>query len=132
MKFTLQTPYRILVGQREITELYAPGTAGTLDILPGHADFLSELSTGILKWKIAGGENYQDAVVTWGFIQIKNEEITVLADVAELSEEIDAKRAAEAAVKARKILEEGGIDDVNFRKYELKLQRAMARQGASS
>jgi F-type H+-transporting ATPase subunit epsilon len=131
MKITLQTPYRVLIGEKEITELYAPGIAGTLDILPGHADFMSELETGVLKWKLAGGDRYQEAVVTWGFIQINKEHITVLADVAELSEEIDKKRAEEAAKKARKILEDGGIDDVNFRKYELKLQRAMARQSAS-
>jgi F-type H+-transporting ATPase subunit epsilon len=132
MKLTLQTPYRILVGQREITELFAPGVAGTLDILPGHADFLSELGTGILKWKASGGDKHEEAAVTWGFIQIKNQEITVLADVAELSEEIDVKRAEEAAKKAKKILEEGGVDDANFRKHELKLQRAIARQGVGN
>ncbi len=131
MKLTLQTPYRVLIGEKEVTELYAPGSSGTLDILPGHADFMSELDTGILKWKLAGGDRYQEAVVSWGFVQINKEHITVLADVAELSEEIDKKRAEEAGKKARKILEDGGIDDVNFRKFELKLQRAMARQATT-
>jgi F-type H+-transporting ATPase subunit epsilon len=128
MKLTLQTPYRVIIGDREISELYAPGVAGTLDILPGHADFMSELETGVLKWKIPGGDRYQEALVTWGFIQISKEKITVLADVAELGEEVDKKRADDAARRARKILEEGGIDDVSFRKYELKLKRALARQ----
>jgi F-type H+-transporting ATPase subunit epsilon len=131
MKLTLQTPYRVLIGDKEVSELVAPGTAGTLDILPGHADFMSELQTGILKWKIPGADRYQEAVVTWGFIQIAKEHITVLADVAELSEEVDKKRAEEAAKKAKKTLEEGGVDDTNFRKYELKLQRAIARQSLS-
>jgi len=131
MKLTLQTPYRVLIGQKEVSEVYAPGALGTLDILPGHADFMTELTTGVLKWKSPGGDKLQEAVVTWGFIQISKGEITVLADVAELTEEIDKKRAEEAGKKARKILEDGGIDDVNFRKYELKLQRAMARQSSN-
>ncbi len=131
MKLTLQTPYRVLVGQKEISELYVPGSAGMLDILPGHADFMSELSTGVMKWKMPGGERYQEAMVTWGFIQITKGEITVLADVAELSEEIDKKRAEDAGKRARKTLEEGGIGDADFRKHELKLKRAMARQSTN-
>lgn len=130
MDLTILTPQRKIVEGLNVDELFAPGQAGTLDILPNHANLLTELETGVLKWRV--GNNWTHAAVSFGWLEIENQHITILADVAETSDEIDTPRAKAAEEKARKAIEEGGLDDENFRKYQLKLQRAVARNTISS
>ncbi len=125
MKLTVLSPHRKLVDGESVDEILAPGFAGQLGIFPNHANLVSELETGILKWK--QGSKTSIATLSTGVLEVFNGNITVLADVAELGEEIDKVRAKVAQEKALKKIQEGGLDDANFRKYELKLKRAMAR-----
>ena len=125
MKLTVLSPHRKLVDGESVDEILAPGFAGQLGIFPNHANLVSELETGILKWK--QGSKTSIATLSTGVLEVFEGNITVLADVAELGEEIDKVRAKVAQEKALKKIQEGGLDDANFRKYELKLKRAMAR-----
>jgi len=123
----VQTPGRKLVQKIEVAEVQAPGAKGTLQILPDHANFVTKLETGVLKWRVPGDHEMQTASISWGFLQIKEGEVTVLADVSELGNEIDKGRAQTALDKAKKKLEEGGLSETDFDKYQLKLQRALIR-----
>ncbi|NCN26358.1 ATP synthase F1 subunit epsilon [bacterium] len=129
MKLTVLTPLKKLVENIEVDEVFTPGVEGTLDVFPHHANFLTELETGVLKWR--QGEKWSVAAMSFGWLEVFDENITVLADVAELSDKIDLTRAQAAEASAKAKLQEGGLDDSAFRKTELKLQRAMARQEAS-
>lgn len=129
MKLTVLTPLKKLVEEVEIDELYAPGVEGTLDVLPQHANFLTELETGVLKWKTE--EKWSVAAMSYGWMEIFDQKITILADVAEMQSDINIDRAVAAEKVARSKIEEGGLDDSAFRKYELKLERALSRQGAT-
>lgn len=129
LTLTILTPQRKLIERENVLELFAPGFKGQLNILPGHADFVTELETGIIRWRSSAG--WRQAIVSTGLLQIFSQEITVLAEVSELSEEVDMKRAKVAQEKAKQKIEEGGLDDANFRKYQLKLQRATARIGVT-
>jgi F-type H+-transporting ATPase subunit epsilon len=129
MKLTVLSPHRKLVDGESVDEILAPGFAGQLGIFPNHANLVSELETGILKWK--QGSKTSIATLSTGVLEVFDGNITVLADVAELGEEIDKVRAKVAQEKALKKIQEGGLDDANFRKYELKLKRAMARSSVN-
>ncbi len=129
MKLTLQTPGRTLLKGIEVEEVLVPGCKGALGIFPGHTNLVSELETGILKWRKPGEQQMDTAVVTWGFVEIKDQTVTVLADVSELSHEIDKGRAKTAADEAVQKLA-SGLDLGDFKKYQLKYSRAMARQEA--
>ena len=129
MNLTILTPIRKIVDNEAIDELFVPGEAGELDILPGHANIVSELETGLLRWR--RGTEWKTSSISYGWLEITDEQISVLADVAEVSSEIDIDRAKAAEAKARKALEEGGLDDENFKKYELKLKRSLYRQNAT-
>jgi F-type H+-transporting ATPase subunit epsilon len=131
LTFFLQTPGRKLVQRVEVSEVQAPGVKGTLQILPGHANFVTQLETGVIKWRIAGEHELQTASVSWGFLQVKDASVSILADVSELGHEIDKGRAQVAFEKAKKKLEEGGLSDEDLLKYELKLQRALIRLQAA-
>jgi F-type H+-transporting ATPase subunit epsilon len=129
-ELTILTPHKKLVEGISVDELVAPGFKGQLQILSGHADFVTILNTGILSWKGSSGSG--KATISTGFLEICNQKITIIAEVSELPNEIDLARAKAAAEKSQKIIEAGGVDDSDFRKYELKLQRAVARQSIQS
>jgi F-type H+-transporting ATPase subunit epsilon len=129
LKLTLQTPSRRLITGLDVVEISVPGVMGMLGIYPDHANFVTQLVTGVLKWRVDGEHEMATAVVTWGFLQVKDGHVTVLADVAELGNEIDKGRAQVAFETAKKMVEAGGLDDAALAKWDLKLERAMARLG---
>lgn len=131
MELSVITPQRKVIEGVQISELYAPGVEGQIDILPDHANFVTELTTGALKWKTTDGK-WQGASVSYGWLEVNAGHVVVLADVAELGSDLDLVRAKKAEDQARKLIEAGGLDDSDFRKQEMKLQRAMARQAAVS
>ena len=120
-----------LVIEQEVTELFAPGVEGEIEILPQYANFLTELKTGVLRWKQVGGA-WGVAAISYGWLEVFDEKISILADVGELATDIDATRAKAAESKAFKKVTEGGLADDDFRKQELKLQRAMSRMQAAT
>lgn len=129
MELSVITPQKKIIEGVKISELFAPGLEGQLDILPDHANFVTELLTGVLKWKTSDGK-WAAAALSYGWLEVHAGKVSVLADVAEIGSELDIERAKAAEAKARKKIEAGGLDDSDFRKQELKLQRALARQAA--
>src|SRR5712664_1329163 len=94
----------VVTGEKEIyrgeaTMVVAPGVDGDMGILPRHAALLTSLKTGEMRIKLGDEE---DAIfISGGFLEVSNDNVTVLADVAEHSEEIDASRADSARQKAQ-------------------------------
>jgi F-type H+-transporting ATPase subunit epsilon len=108
----------------EADELIAPGTEGMLGILPRHAALLTTLKPGALRIKLNGAE--QPLFVSGGFLEVSNNQATVLADTAEHAEEIDQARAEEARRRAQDRLAQ---TTSNTERAELQaaLQRAIER-----
>ena len=84
----------------EATQVVAKTTEGDIGILPGHAPLLGQLADGgTVRILRPGGEVV--AAVHGGFLSVTEQGVTVLAEVAELAEDIDATRARTAAERAR-------------------------------
>ena len=66
----------------------------------------------------------KEAALMSGFIQILKEEVTILAESVEWPDEIDANRAKEAEIRAKRRIEEGSGD---LDRAELALKRALVR-----
>lgn len=130
MILNILTPSRKVVVKEECVEAFLPGVEGQLDVFDQHTNFLTELATGVAKWKTKSGE-WKQAAISYGWLEIFDDHINVLADVVEMGFEIDFERAKTAEEKAKLKLAEGGLDDTGFRKHELKLERSLARQMAS-
>lgn len=86
----------------EAEEVIAPGVEGELGILPHHAALLTALKTGEMRIKM--GNTEEDLFISGGFLEVFNNTVTVLADVAEHAEDIDQARAEEARRLARERL----------------------------
>ena len=102
----------------------APGTEGRLGILPKHAALLTTLSPGALNIKLGDAE--EPIFISGGFLEVSNNSVIVLADTAELAEEIDEARAEEARRQAQERLFQAQSDT---ERAELlgALERAMTR-----
>jgi F-type H+-transporting ATPase subunit epsilon len=68
-----------------------PGLGGELGILPGHTPLISQLQTGVLTYVTEGKSSQLH--VSGGFVEVRDDHVSVLAEVAERPEEIDAARA---------------------------------------
>jgi F-type H+-transporting ATPase subunit epsilon len=92
------TPERQLV-REDVTDVQIPGKSGYLGILPGHAALLGQLGTGFLGYTTNGQRRFLS--IAGGFLEVKDDAVRVLADVAERAEEIDVERAQRALARAQ-------------------------------
>jgi F-type H+-transporting ATPase subunit epsilon len=86
----------------------AKGTEGVLGILPRHAALLTTLAIGEMRIKLGDAE--EPLFVAGGFLEVRDNVVTVLADTAEHAEEIDEARAEEARRRAQERLEQATSD----------------------
>lgn len=96
------TGERIVYQQDDVDMVVAPGSEGSLGILPSHAPLISLLAEGELRVKKDSAE--ESLVVFGGFIEVLDDKIVILADSAERAGEIDLERAAEARRNAEEAL----------------------------
>ena len=102
----------------------APGVEGVLGILPRHAPLLTALQPGELRLKKGGTEI--SLSVTGGFLEVRPDQVTVLADAAERAEEIDLARAEDAMRRAQERLAHRA-EDVEVELELAALRRATMR-----
>lgn len=96
------TGERIVYQQDDVDMVVAPGSEGSLGILPSHAPLISLLAEGELRVKKDSAE--ESLVVFGGFIEVLDDKVVILADSAERAGEIDLERAAEARRNAEEAL----------------------------
>ena len=84
------TPERRLLSE-QADSVTVPGLGGELGILPGHTPLISQLQTGVLSY--TRGATTRRLLVSGGFVEVNNDRVSVLADLAEFPEEVDAARA---------------------------------------
>lgn len=112
-----------LVFSEEVDEVTATGSEGEFGILPGHVPFVTTLKIGLLSCKVGNATKY--FFVNWGYAEAGPDKVLVLADSAELSEEIDIERAKAAMKRAEERLKKA--EDVDFYRAETALERAVTR-----
>ncbi len=124
IKLEIVTAERLLLSE-EVDYISAPGIDGIVGILPRHAPLLTALSVGELRYKKDGEEFH--FVISGGFMEVRPDKVTVLADVAEHAEEIDEARAEEARRRAEELMKEKPRTDAEFALIEQALRRAQVR-----
>jgi F-type H+-transporting ATPase subunit epsilon len=113
-----------LVYSDEVDIVIAPGVDGELAILPRHAPLMTMLKPGELRTRIGADE--QSLVITGGFLEVRPDRVTILADAAERAEEIDIARAEAAKKRAEERLTKR-TTEVDLARAEAALQRSLAR-----
>ncbi len=82
------------------TRVIARTTEGELGVLPGHAPLLGQLAPGgVVIIRTESGEDLTVAA-HGGFLSVSEQGVSILAETAEISTEIDVERAREALRRA--------------------------------
>ena len=125
------TPERRVLAE-PVEMVTVPGLNGELGILPGHTPLISQLKTGVLTL-VQDGKSSQ-LHVSGGFVEVRDDRVSVLADVAERPEEIDVASARVTRERLEKQLTgwSGSEEDLEVARTELarsevRLQLASAR-----
>ena len=124
LKVDIVTAERLVYSEEGVERLIVPGVEGELGVLTLHAPLLTMIQPGVLRI-VKGGDEVEMAI-TGGFIEVRQNRVTILADAAERAEEIDTVRAEEARRRAQRVLEER-ISEEDLARAEASLARALAR-----
>ncbi len=100
----------VVSAERELFSGESPGVfarsvLGDIGLLPGHQPALLALGEAPVRVQQLDGDEIQFAI-HHGFLECRGDELTVLADVAELAIEIDVERAKEAYARAQRYLDD--------------------------
>ncbi|OQA45027.1 MAG: ATP synthase epsilon chain [Chloroflexi bacterium ADurb.Bin325] len=109
----------------DVTAVQAPGAEGQLGILPKHAPLMTVLSPGEVVVQREGAEPLYFAV-SGGWMEVRPDQVTILARTAERSDQIDAARAEAARARAAQLLAQGIRRDQRAL-VELSLKRQIVR-----
>lgn len=104
MPLTLEivTAERQVLAEENVDMVIAPAIDGEVGILPNHAPLITVLQIGELRLK--KGADEQSIIIAGGFLEVLNDKVTILADVAERLEEIDVAAAEQARTRAEETL----------------------------
>src|SRR5499426_1278682 len=124
LQLDVVTPERRVLSEA-VNSVTVPGRNGEMQILPGHAALISELQTGVLTYN-QDGTNFP-LHVSGGFVEVSDDHVSVLAEVAERPEEIDAARAKASRERLEKQLNTWSGTEEDFEVARAKLERSVVR-----
>jgi len=122
------TPDRALVTE-QVDEVQVPGSEGYFGILPGHAPLLSSLQVGELWYRIGQEKHY--LAIAFGFVEVRPDRVTVLANIAERAQDIDITRAEAAKGRAEQRITslQTGLD---FERARIAMMKSLIRLQVAS
>ncbi|NQZ81411.1 MAG: F0F1 ATP synthase subunit epsilon [Colwellia sp.] len=108
-----------------IESLQIAGTEGELGIMPGHAPLLTSLKPGMARIVKYGGEE-EILYLSGGMLEVQPNSVTVLADVAVRSDDLDEQVVLEAKQRAEEHMNAHG-GDVDYAEVAAELARVTAQ-----
>ena len=130
----LVSPERILFsGQASFVRVRTVG-GGELAFLTGHAPFIGALDICAVKIITDGGTE-QLVAVHGGFVEVSDDRVTILSDVAELAEDIDVARAERAREQAQADLRTNPDDEeaqAALKRAEIRIEVATSTPATSA
>lgn len=124
----IATPERLLAREKAVRS-QIPAKDGYIGVLPDHAPLLSELGIGALTFTTPG-EQFFTMAIAGGFLEIHNNVVRVLSDVAEKGHEIDVSRAERALKKAQEAMVNPALG-IDIASALIAARRAQARIDAA-
>ena len=118
------TPERRVLGE-PVDMVTVPGLNGELGVLPGHTPLISQLKTGVLSY-LQDGRTTQ-LLVSGGFVEVRDDHVSVLAEIAERPEEIDVAAARVARERLEKQLGGWSGSDEEMESVKTELARSEVR-----
>ncbi|MGE8080395.1 F0F1 ATP synthase subunit epsilon [Peribacillus loiseleuriae] len=108
----------------EVEMVSAKAKSGELGIMAGHIPMVAPLDIAAVRLKKESSTDY--IAINGGFLEVRPDVVTILAQSAERAETIDLVRARSAKERAEKRLQENP-DSIDIKRAELALKRAVNR-----
>jgi len=123
IELEIVTPEQLLFSG-EVEEVVVPGSEGYLGILPGHAPLLSELQIGVISYR----QDSQETKVfcSRGFVEVLPDRVSILAEAAELPDQINVEQARANQMQAEQLLRSDD-PDTDYAQVLLDLREAQIR-----
>ena len=112
-----------------VDEVEIPGADGYFGVLPGHTPLLALLGAGELWYRHGNERTYLS--IAFGSAEVQPDRVTILAQVAERAEDIDAARAEAARRRAEERLSSAATD-MDFERARVALLKALIRLQVAS
>lgn len=135
IRVRLVTPERILVEETaDAVEL--PAKNGYMEVLYGHAPLLAELGAGdVTLHGVAGGDKAGEATrynVSWGFVEVLPDRVTILANDAIVPSAIDVPRAQKQLEHGQELWNQAGDSEEKYTEAEHVINEAEAKLASAS
>ncbi len=114
-----------VVFDEKIESVTLPGVTGEFTVLSGHIPFITSLKLGEITARNKAGEFFM--AVSSGMAEVSGKRVLVLANQAELAEEIDERLAEEARKRAEALMAEKRGSGEAFAAAEAELQQSLLR-----
>lgn len=131
LRLTLVTPLKKVLESVEVSEIRVPADKGELTIFPDHSPMVTTLDTGVLTYVKSGSSEALKAVITWGYCEVINGEVNLLAETAETLEKIDLAQAQKNKDEAEKALASNKLDPKGIELAQQRLKKANAELSLS-
>ena len=130
LRVRLVTPEKVLVDQTaDAVEL--PAKTGYMEVLYGHAPLLAELGAGdVTLHGGSGGENAAKSDrynVSWGFVEVLPDRVTILANDALAPSQIDTGRARQQLEHGQELWNQAGDSEEKYTEAERVINEAEAK-----
>jgi len=122
------TPTGMLL-RKEVDYVVVPTFDGMAGILPGHIRFMTKLTTGVLRYQVNGKEDY--LAVSEGFMEVTPIKVIVLAEAAELGEDVDVEEALAEKREAELVLHRTLASKSSHLQAEIALSQVVAKLEAA-
>ncbi|MCD4813188.1 F0F1 ATP synthase subunit epsilon [bacterium] len=119
----LVTPERHVAAE-EVDALVCPGLEGSFGVLPGHLPLVAALKPGMLK--VQRGAEEIIYAIGGGYAEVSANKTMILADTAELAEDIDIEAARKEKERALAQMKKG-LHGAEMEGVEVSLKKALAR-----
>ena len=118
-----------LIFDGEAEELVVRTISGDIGILAGHIDCAAPLGMGRATLIIEGKKRY--AACIGGILSVLEGDVRLVPTTFEWADQIDMARAEASAEKARKILSDKSVSELELRMAEARLKRALVRRAVA-
>lgn len=124
IQFKITTPEREVYNQ-QVDQVTIPTTKGEITVLPDHIPLVAVLAPGELK--LVKDKEEISLAVAGGFIEVLPNKVTILADSAELAEEINEEAVEKARQQALALQKEKRFDAEEFASLAAQIERELVR-----
>lgn len=109
----------------DVDSVVLPGIEGELGIFPMHVPLMTQIAPGELRVMKAGQEEH--LAVGEGFVEITQNSVSVLTDMAVLESDIDISATEEAVRRAEEAMKDDKLTAEDQALVEAALQKSLAK-----